>query len=88
MSGFLIHLGMNPAGQRPGEASAEGGKKCSWRTVEVGKVVNASCLDGLVAGAVEHSSTAAQSCFASCRAAHPAPDRRRPQEQEEARASL
>ena len=72
------------AGQRPGETSAEGGNKCSWRTVEVGKVVNASCLDGLVAGAVEHSSTAAQSCFASCRAAQP-DRRRRPQQQEEAR---
>jgi hypothetical protein len=58
-----------PAGQRPGQQQQQQQqqKPCHWRVVETGKVVNASCLDGLVGGAVEHSSDVSRACFAGCR---------------------
>ena len=48
----------------PGVAIGIGG--CSWRVAAVGKVLNASCLDGALSEAVERATPAARSCFASC----------------------
>jgi hypothetical protein len=51
-------------GQRPG-AGGHSGAGCTWRVAEVGTVVNASCLDGLVIDAVR-ASAAGTRCFAGC----------------------